>query len=177
VRAFAPSLAGVQDEQSLAATSRSFIVRWKGLPTAVKDIDLAIEQCVYEAKSSEMSYLREAETPEEKQKRFLEFWKKRDPNPNTPRNEKMEAYFTRVEYANKTFKHYIEGWRTDMGMVYIIFGPPDNVDRHPFDIDSKPYEVWTYYTLNHSFVFVDQTGFGDYRLTTPIWEVWQRPRD
>jgi GWxTD domain-containing protein len=177
VRAFPVPDSSVTGEKYLAVTSRGFIVRWRGLPRAIKDIDAAIEQSVYEAKDSEMRYMREAKTPEEKQKRFLEFWKKRDPNPNTPRNEKMEAYFAKVEYANKTFKHYIEGWRTDMGMVYIIFGPPNNVDRHPFDIDSKPYEVWTYYDMNHSFIFVDQTGFGDYRLTTPIWEVWQRPRD
>jgi GWxTD domain-containing protein len=177
IRAFPVSQQSGEDEKYLAATSRAFVVRWRGLPKGVKDIDLAIEQAVYEAKDSEMSYMREAKTPEEKQKRFLEFWKKRDPNPNTPRNEKMIAYYAKVEYANKTFKHYIEGWRTDMGMVYIIFGPPNNVDRHPFDIDSKPFEVWSYYEMNHQFVFVDQTGFGDYRLTTPIWEVWQRPRD
>jgi hypothetical protein len=88
----------------------------------------------------------------------------------------MEEYYIRVQFANKNFAHYIEGWRTDMGMVYIIFGSPNNVDRHPFDIDSKPYEIWSYYDLNHQFTFVDQTGFGDYRLTTPIWEVWQRPK-
>jgi GWxTD domain-containing protein len=107
----------------------------------------------------------------------MEFWKARDPNPNTPRNEKMEEHYARVEFANKHFKHYLDGWRTDMGMVYIIFGPPNNVERHPFDIDAKPYEIWSYYELNHQFIFVDQTGFGDYRLTTPIWDVWQRPRN
>ena len=113
-------------------------------------------------------------TPEEKQEKLLEFWKKRDPNPNTARNERMEDYYQRVEYANNKFTHYIEGWRTDMGMVYIMFGPPSDVSRHPFEVDSKPYEVWRYYDLNYDFVFVDQSGFGDYRLTTPIWEVWQR---
>jgi hypothetical protein len=82
----------------------------------------------------------------------------------------MEQYYARVEYANKHFSHFQEGWRTDMGMVYITFGPPNNVERHPFDIDSKPYEIWAYYDLNYQFVFVDQTGFGDYRLITPIWE-------
>jgi hypothetical protein len=82
----------------------------------------------------------------------------------------MEQYYARVEYANKHFSHFMEGWRTDMGMVYIMFGPPSNVERHPFDIDSKPYEVWAYYDLNYQFVFVDSTGFGDYRLITPIWE-------
>lgn len=177
VLAFPPRDADSAEGHYLATTSRTFVVRWRGLPRGIKDIDAAIEQCVYIAKDAEMSYMREATTPEEKQKRFIEFWKKRDPNPSTPRNEKMEAYYARVEYANKTFKHYIEGWRTDMGMVYIIFGPPSNVDRHPFDVDSKPYEIWTYYEMNHSFVFVDHTGFGDYRLTTPISDVWQRPKD
>jgi GWxTD domain-containing protein len=165
------------EEKWLATTSRYFIVRWAGMPKGVKDLDLAIEQLTYIAKDKELDYIKEGKTPEEKQKRFLEFWKRKDPNPNTVRNEKMEEHYARIEYANKHFKHYSEGWRTDMGMVYIIFGTPNNVDRHPFDSDAKPYEVWAYYELNYSFVFVDQTGFGDYRLTTPIWEVWQRPRN
>jgi len=160
----------------LSTTSRSFIVRWSVLPKTIKDLDLAIEQMVYIAKDKDLEYIKKAQTPDEKQKRFLEFWKKKDPNPNTTRNEKMDEYYERVEYANKHFKHYTEGWRTDMGMIYIIFGPPSNVDRHPFDSNAKPYEVWSYFDLNYTFVFVDETGFGDYRLTTPIWDVWQRPR-
>lgn len=161
----------------LANTNRAFVVRWAGLPRSVKDIDLAIEQLNYVAKQKEIDYIKAAATVEEKQKRFFEYWKKKDPNPNTVRNEKMEEHYARVEYANKHFKHYAEGWRTDMGMVYIIFGAPSNVDRHPFDSGSKPYETWSYYELNYTFTFVDQTGFGDYRLTTPIWDVWQRPRN
>jgi GWxTD domain-containing protein len=140
----------------------------------MKDLDLAIDQVRYIAREDEYAYLREATAPDEKQKRFLEFWSKRDPNPNTPFNERMEDYYRRADYANKHFSHYIEGWRTDMGMVYMIFGPPNNVERHPFDLDSKPYEVWTYYELNYYFVFEDRTGFGDYRLTTPLGEVWNR---
>jgi len=179
VRAF-PARDSVTSESAkggLASTSRVFFIRWQGVPKGIKDLDVAIDQLQYIAKDSELSYMREGTTPEEKQKRFLEFWKTRDPNPNTARNEKMNEYYAKVDYANKHFKHYIEGWRTDMGMVFIIFGSPNNVDRHPFDIDSKPYEVWSYYDMNHQFVFVDQTGFGDYRLITPIWEVWQRPKN
>lgn len=164
-------------DRLLATTSRSFIVRWSALPRTVKDLDAAIEQIVYIAKDNEYNHIKEGKTPEERQTRFFEFWKKRDPNPNTVRNERMEEHYARVDYANKNFKHYTEGWRTDMGMVYIIFGSPSNVDRHPFESGSKPYEVWTYFDLNYSFVFVDQTGFGDYRLTTPIWDVWQRARN
>ncbi|MBI4534900.1 MAG: GWxTD domain-containing protein [Ignavibacteriae bacterium] len=172
-----PLRAGETEEQKpLANTSRAFVVHWLGIPKGIRDLDLAIDQLQYIAKDKELEVIRNARTAEEKQKQFLEFWKRRDPNPNTPRNEKMEEYYAKVEYANKHFKHYIDGWKTDMGMIYIIFGSPSNVDRHPFDSDSKPYEVWSYYDLNQQFVFVDETGFGDYRLTTPVWDVWQRPR-
>ena len=162
---------------SLASTSRTFTLRWRGLPTSLKDLDEAISQVQYIAKGDELSYIKEGDTPEERQKRLLEFWKRRDPNPNTPRNERMEEYYARVEYANKHFSHYTSGWRTDMGMVYIVLGPPSNVDRHPFDMDSKPYEVWSYYEWNQQFVFVDQTGFGDYRMITPISELWQHAKN
>jgi GWxTD domain-containing protein len=167
--------AGAGSGEVLAESQRRFLVRWFGVPLAARDLDVAIQQTQYIANAGEVEEMEEAGTIEEKRTKFLEFWKKRDPNPATPRNEKMEEYYAKVEYANKHFAHYIEGWRTDMGMVYIIFGAPNNVDRHPFDHDSKPYEVWSYYDLNHQFTFVDETGFGDYRLTTPIWEVWQRP--
>lgn len=166
-----------EDSPSLSTTNRQIVVRWSGMPRSVKDLNVAIDQVRYIAKDDELSVLKDAQTQEEKQTRFMEFWKRRDPNPNTPRNERMEEYYARVEYANKQFSHYIDGWRTDMGMIYIIFGAPNNVDRHPFEVDSKPYEVWAYYELNYSFVFIDQTGFGDYRLETPMWEVWQRPRN
>jgi GWxTD domain-containing protein len=174
VRAYPVRVVAASDTAPLASAVRPLMVRFRGLPRNLKDLDLAIEQLRYIAKEDEYGYLEEAKTPDEKQKRFLEFWAKRDPNPNTPFNEKMEEYYRRAEYANKNFSHYLEGWRTDMGMVYMIFGPPSNVERHPFDLDSKPYEVWVYYELNYYFMFEDRTGFGDYRLTTPLAEVWNR---
>jgi GWxTD domain-containing protein len=161
----------------IAGTKRPIMVRWRGIPRSVKDIDLAIEQLMYIAHEDEIARLRAAQTLEEKQKAFFEFWKKRDPNPSTPRNEKMLEFYARVDYANRHFSHYREGWRSDMGMVYIILGPPSSVDRHPFEIDSKPYEIWSYFDLNFACVFLDQTGFGDYRLLTPLTEIYTRRRD
>ncbi|MDP3683995.1 MAG: GWxTD domain-containing protein, partial [Ignavibacteria bacterium] len=79
-------------------------------------------------------------------------------------------------YANAHFTHYTEGWKSDMGMVYIILGAPNSVDRHPFEYDSKPFEVWEYYQINRQFIFVDNTGFGDYRLTTPFYNDLERYR-
>jgi GWxTD domain-containing protein len=157
-----------------AMRQRSFIVRWGNMPISISDLDLAIKQMRYIAKDHEYEAVEDAKTDEEKKKAFDDFWLKRDPNPATKQNEYMEEYYSRVEYANKHFSHYQAGWRTDMGMVFIIFGSPNNVERHPFDIDSKPYEVWSYYDFNRNIIFVDETGFGDYRLLTPIWDLLQR---
>jgi len=42
----------------------------------------------------------------------------------------IEAYYSRVEYANRYFTSYLEGWKSDRGMCYIVFGPPDIVYRY-----------------------------------------------
>jgi len=160
----------------MSATSRSFSMRPSDLPVSIDDIDKAAEQLIYIARDSELRHVREAKDPAEKKNRFLEFWSKRDPDPQTQRNELMEEYYSRVEYANKHYGHYIEGWRTDMGMVYIRFGPPENVERQPFSSSSRPYEIWHYYQLNREFIFVDETGFGDYRLRYPTTDMWGRIR-
>jgi GWxTD domain-containing protein len=158
------------------ATSRTFNIRATDLPVAIVDLDKAIDQLIYIARESELEYVRSATTEDEKRKRFLEFWSKRDPDPQTQRNELLEEYYGRVQHANLTFTHFLEGWRTDMGMVFIRFGTPDNIERHPFDVSNKPYEIWYYYQLNRQFIFVDESGFGDYRLRYPTTDLWGRMR-
>ena len=160
----------ILDDQNNLNTSieRPFFSRWIGIPESVTDLDKAIDQLIYIASTEEIDHIRDAKTKKEKLKRYMEFWKKEDPTPGTKQNEIFDEYYGRIAFANAHFSSYIEGWKTDRGMVFILLGPPDNVDRHPFDLDSKPYVVWQYYTLNRNFVFVDYTGFGDYRLTTPL---------
>jgi GWxTD domain-containing protein len=136
----------------------------------IKDLDAAISQMLYIAEPDQIDFIKSATTNAEKERRFMKFWKDNDPNPNTVKNETMEEYYRRVRIATERYSQYVEGWRTDMGMVYIIYGDPSNIERHPFNSDSRPYEVWDYYDINKQFVFVDYTGFGDYRLVTPIWD-------
>jgi GWxTD domain-containing protein len=162
--------------ETTAYAVRPFLVRWRGVPVSIVDIDVAISQLQYIMDGDKVDEMKKLPT-EEKRREFQEFWKRRDPTPDTERNELMEEYFSRIAYANRSFGHYSDGWRTDRGMIYIVFGAPSNIERHPFDTDAKPYEIWTYYQLDREFVFVDATGFGDYRLQTPIWDVWRtRPR-
>jgi len=151
---------------------KPFISRWSGVPKSITDLDKAIDQMVYIANTEEISYIEDAPDRLEKAKRFVGYWSKYDSNPSDSYNPVFNEYYSRVAMANANFTTYsMEGWRSDRGMVFIILGPPDNIDRHPFEYYAKPYEVWQYYNLNRSFLFVDNTGFGDYRLdpSTPLY--------
>lgn len=82
----------------------------------------------------------------------------------------MLEYFRRVDYANEQFLGLFGGWRSDMGRIHIKLGPPNEIERHYFELDSNPYEIWYYYALGEEFIFVDERGFGEYTLVYPLDE-------
>lgn len=99
---------------------------------------------------------------------FKAFWDKRNPNPGSPENGLFNEFYKRVELANRNFGHSRkDGWKTDRGRVFIVFGPPDRVERStPSSYSAADYEVWYYEELREKFVFFDEYGFGDYRLVS-----------
>jgi len=154
-----------------AYSTKNFEYRWSDVPISVKDLDLAIEQMIYIATSDELDYIRNAPSQAEKEKRFWKFWKDKDPTPSKKGNQTMMEYYRRVKVATDRFTTYNRtGWKSDMGMVYIIEGEPSEIERHPFEADARPYEIWMYYDLNQYFTFVDYVGFGEYTLITPIYD-------
>lgn len=104
-----------------------------------------------------------------KRKLMFGFWKSLDPNPLTPLNEYKQEYLKRIEYANKNFKgNYTDGWKTDRGRVYAVYGTYDDIDRYPFESSTRAYEIWKYNKLQGGgiiFVFIDISNqSGDYVL-------------
>ncbi len=158
------------------SVSKRVFSRWVGVPRSIVDLNKAIEQMIYITNRDKINELLKIENEQTKYEKFMEFWRSKDPTPNTEENELMDEYYGRVEYANQQFSTYQEGWKTDMGMVFIILGPPNNVERRPFNYDRPAYEIWEYYTLNRSFIFVDYTGFGDYRLVNRDFSEWFKYR-
>jgi len=144
---------------------KTFQLRWFGMSSNISNLDEAVDQMQYIATYKELKKIKQG-TKEEIKKKFQEFWRKRDTSPQTPENELMNEYYMRVNYSNKNFHEYKPGWRTDRGMIFILFGPPNDIERHPFDINSKPYQIWYYHTINRTFYFIDENGFGEYRLMT-----------
>jgi GWxTD domain-containing protein len=100
--------------------------------------------------------------------------------------ELVRKFYTKVEYANKYFSSYIEGWKTDRGLIYIVYGPPSVVYKAS-DSESWEYgEANNFNSLTFTFLkvinpFTDE----DYRLErNPIFktswfnavEMWRQGR-
>lgn len=154
------------EDDYLAITERTLLYQKVVSGTMIEDISLAIRYLKYVANASEINYIEQGKDDNEKRRRFEEFWKNLDPSPSTDRNEAFEEYFSRIQYANKNFKSYTEGWLTDMGMVYIVYGQPDYIEKSDTYSTRTVYAKWTYLN-NREFLFSDETGMGDFRLIRP----------
>lgn len=148
-------------------TVTPFSIEWSVLGIVRNDFKTAVEQLRYIASREQLKEIKGA--PDNKRMEMWKaFWQSKDPTPGTPENELMDEYYRRVRYADLNFGHFgRDGWKTDMGMVYITYGSPDEIERHPFDINAKPYQIWFYYEQKRRFVFVDFNGYGEYELQYP----------
>lgn len=102
------------------------------------------------------------------------FWNLRDPTKGTPQNEYKDEHFKRFNYANRYFRGGPgPGWRSDRGRIYIVLGPPLNVNE-VIKNGLVPVLIWEYFggpenglpTL-FRVVFYKQGGAGDYKLYIP----------
>jgi GWxTD domain-containing protein len=154
------------------------------------------EEVPYIITDTERANFKKLSTDHERDQFINAFWERRNPNPGSAENEFKEMYYRRIAYANQHY-HFpggIQGWRTDRGRIYIIYGPPDEIEAHPGGGDNsvKPFEGWLYHhiqeyvppkqvtvqgktelkaqTIQRSNVimkFVDLCNCGDYRLQSP----------
>ncbi|MFO7888897.1 MAG: GWxTD domain-containing protein [bacterium] len=132
------------------------------LPMTETDIKKYIKQMCYIATDKEIEIFKQLDK-EAKQNFLLDFWESKDPDPTTKENEFMQEHFKRLAYAEANFRGGIE---SDMGRIYIIYGPPQDIDRDYSNMrNSKQFITW-YYALEGKvkFVFADRTGDGIYTL-------------
>lgn len=147
-----------------------------------EELDILFEKSKYIAANSEISQYEGLNSTKAKRDFLDNFWKKRDSNPSTERNEFYDNYFQRIEYANKNYSRVkTPGWKTDRGRIYITYGPPNEINRYPSVKNEKPYEVWIYNDIEGGveFIFGDLTGLSNYQLlhstkkgeiNDPSWE-------
>ncbi len=118
------------------------------------------------------------------------FWNQRDPTPGTPENEYKDEVEKRFEYVNKTYGRGTTraGWKTDMGRIHMILGPPVSTESFEASLGLVPAVSWTYYgdvrkNLPTHFVllFYKRTGVGEFKLYDPLadgpYQLLQNKRD
>ena len=98
--------------------------------------------------------------------RFMEFWKKRDPDTTTAYNEVMAEFYRRVDESIRRFSSLKEndGFKTDRGRIFILYGTPTTTERRLLP-NSTPTEAWTYQNIRRKFIFTDPSRSGSYILT------------
>lgn len=142
------------------------------------------EDVVYIITDEEKQAFKRLKTDEERQEFVEAFWRRRDPTPDTEENEFKEEHYRRIAYANDHYASGIPGWKTDRGMIYIKYGPPDEIDSHPSggsyerpyeegggETSTYPFEDWRYRYIegigtNIVIEFVDTTMSGEYHIST-----------
>jgi GWxTD domain-containing protein len=130
------------------------------------------EDVVYIIDDAERAAFQRLTTDEEREKFIEQFWERRNPTPGSPENAFKEEHYRRIAFANKHFATLSgkPGWQTDRGHIYIVYGPPDEIDSHPKDT-TRPVgtEQWRYLHVaglgDDGYVtFIDRNGGGDYHL-------------
>lgn len=142
------------------------IIRKAGISHLISNLEDALQQMRYILTADERREIKKVST-KKREELFKNLWKYRDPTPDTAVNELMNEYYKRVAYSNMHFESFRDGWETDQGMIYIIFGPPNEIDRYLLQQRQEPFETWQYYRIQESFTFVGD-NFGHFRLTTPF---------
>ncbi len=136
----------------------------------------------YVITDEERKAFKKLATDDERERFIEEFWRRRDPDPDTDENEFKEEYYERIAYANEHFASGIPGWKSDRGRIWIMYGKPDERETHPSggsyerpsyegggNTTTYPFEIWFYRYLagvgsGIEIEFVDPTGSGEYRI-------------
>jgi GWxTD domain-containing protein len=133
----------------------------------IANFDELLSYLRYFATADRLQQLRDT-PPAQRGAAWYAFWKESDPNPLTQENEALTDYFDRIQAANRQFKEQGEpGWLTDRGKVYITLGEPDQVmgQNGKGLTPSGRSQYWAYSRHGIRLEFVDQNGFGRWRLT------------
>jgi GWxTD domain-containing protein len=145
--------------------SNLFTLIWPNMPVSLADPHDAAVPLIHLMNDADYKDLM-ASNHTDLIKKLNIFWKKQDPTPSTAFNERMAAFYQRVDYAYFNFasQHTLDGSMTDRGKVYILYGPPSKIDRQLLPGES-PIETWTYSNnVKKYFKFTDSSGRGEYRL-------------
>lgn len=152
------------DDGTRASNEKLVFILQSPVDLHFKDYQTAVEEIRYLL--TEEQYEKMLRVPTEQQQQvLLDFWKKKDPTPDTEENEAMNEYYVRLYEANRFFSNSsVPGWKTDFGFIYLLFGRPDEILRYYRRDRFEERHVWRYKKLNLSFTFINWYNYNMYTL-------------
>ncbi|MGC8652457.1 MAG: GWxTD domain-containing protein [Candidatus Kryptoniota bacterium] len=151
----------ISDSSNLDIVSSPFYV----MGEAALDEEFAAAR--YLATPQEAETYQKLKGVDAKRRFMISFWKREDQIAGPDGFNSRRQFLERLNYVNQKYRTAFKaGWLTDRGRVYLHYGKPDDIERHPSSSNTKPYEIWYYNSLQGgvNFVFIDLTGFNDYVL-------------
>jgi GWxTD domain-containing protein len=166
---FEATLGGADTARTLALVT--FSEQW-----AVTNLDDVLSLLRYFGHDEKVREIQRA-TGQERAALWQAFWRATDPDPMTPENEAMTAYFRRLLVANLRFRDEPEaGWLTDRGEVYVTVGEPDREERYDDLRTGRTVIRWTYFVGGDTVIlyFLNELSPTSFRLTFSSRVEYQR---
>jgi GWxTD domain-containing protein len=132
---------------------------------------------MYWGTSTDQKAAKKLKTGSEKQAFLFTFWRTQDEAKHASQPlQEYRLFRKRVAEANQQYSYQkTPGWKSSLGRVYIIYGPPQTIGNVKFDPAYKPYIVWQYDPNSNirlsigsfaEFDFVDRQGGGNFYLVS-----------
>ncbi|MEX0845074.1 MAG: GWxTD domain-containing protein [Balneolaceae bacterium] len=115
-------VSSTQGNESEIFKGRDFSIKSANYPSLKTARELA-KPLYYIMTNKEYEQIMAINNADSLKKAIDRFWLSNIQNSSTAKNV-ISLYYERVEEANKQFSNFKEGWKTDPGMIYILFGPP-----------------------------------------------------
>ena len=155
----------IQAGEKSVRLEREFKVVWYAKPVYLYEFDLAWRPLKAILPAAEWDTLNNLSSTA-KNKWYDDFWRRKDPTPETPLNEIQYEFYSRVDQANIRYSmRFKEGWQTDRGQTLLSYGSPDSIETFRYSPTVKPHEIWYYYSLRKKLTFVDVDRDENYKLS------------
>lgn len=173
----------VDQEGETIYRARDFSIKSNNYPSVASAREMAAP-LIYIMDGKNHEEMMNISDPDSMKEAIDRFWLSNVGSQNRARSV-ITLYYERVEQANKQFSNFKEGWKTDMGMIYILFGPPWYVDRtlnrmqwsYSYDRNDPRRNFYfernripnEYYPFNHYIVERSQSYFNLVYQQTELW--------
>lgn len=138
---------------------------WITKPRSLRILEYAIPPLKVIIPDNEYNEINSG-SKEERQRKFENFWQKKDPTPGTAFNEILFEFYNRVDSVDRVWSDKrTPGWSTDPGRIILLYGQPNEVEDNSLS-PVQPYLRWTYFLADRTLTFTFQAleGRKRYRL-------------